>query len=73
MVSDAREPGASCEPGKHATTDNTCSIENLLLWTSIYLKIILKSAVEQRCSGAGAVGHHGHQEEGRVIGEDIIE
>lgn len=41
-------------------------------WTGIYLKIVLQSRLEQRCSRAGIVGHHGHQEEGGVIGEDII-
>lgn len=44
----------------------------LLKNKDIYLKIIFKTAVEQRRSRTYVVGHDSHQEERRMVGKDII-
>lgn len=54
------------------------SIETEELWGPLlqnkdtYLEIIFKTTVEQRSSRTYVVGHDGQQEEGRVVGKDII-
>lgn len=38
----------------------------------VYLKVLLLGAQQQRFPAGDDVGHTGHQQEGRMVGEDVV-
>jgi len=43
------------------------------LTLSIYLKVLFLGAEQQRLPAAGDVGHTGQEQEGWMVGEDVVE
>lgn len=40
---------------------------------AVYLKVLFLGAEQQRLTAAGDVGHAGHDQEGRMVGEHVVE